>query len=90
MNRGERWATFGGALSVLLMLAGIQISSHGLPNHGPIDIAAFVAFLFFTAWLMSSPVRGDDPAHHQETRNGIAFRLGKALNRILRPHKRSL
>lgn len=58
------------------------------------DLASFAwgdwlmmgGFIVLLGWL--SLPRRDKPAAHQETSQGIAFRLGKALNRVWRGDRR--
>ena len=56
-------------------------------SHGPIDTAMFFAAMALIAWFLL-PRRGVQEGHGQQTGNGIAFRLGKALHGVLRPRKR--
>lgn len=63
----------------------LYLWTHGLPRTGAADVAALVAFLALLWWLTSP--RRDGAAHAdggEIARQGFAFRLGKALNRIRR------
>lgn len=88
-TRKERVAAAVAALSIgagyILFSGGIK----GLYGHGLIDFIALIAFFVFFFFLLSA--RSDnDPAEHQGSRDGIAFALGKLLNRAFRPFKRGL
>ena len=48
------------------------------------DFLLFVAFVLFTLWLCFSSRRDGKTAHHEGADQGIAFRLGKTLNRVIR------
>lgn len=52
-------------------------------SHGYIDYALLVAFILLLGWLIS-PTIPNDPAHHQQTDNVVARRLGQSLNRVWR------
>lgn len=54
----------------------------GFRGHGPIDAIAFVLFCLLMVWLLGPRRNRDEASGHQGSDNLIAFRLGKALNRI--------
>jgi hypothetical protein len=69
-----------GAVALALMAANGRISSRG-----PLDFMAFVAFCCFFWWLTGDRRLRPDDAHGGERADkGLAFRLGKALNRVRR------
>lgn len=66
------------------------LSRHELP---PMDWRDYVAFAIFglLIWWCFSPRRDASLMSadaHEQARQGIAFRLGKALNGVLRGHSR--
>lgn len=74
---------YGVSVATLALVASLVIwKNGGLNSHGPLDTAMFIAFLAFLAWLLT-PARNKSGGHENPDK-GIAFRLGKALNRIRR------
>ena len=49
---------------------------------GWLDYAAVTLFVLLLAWLLSGSDRSVSPDGHQDTRDFVSFRLGKALNRV--------
>lgn len=47
------------------------------------DFVALLAFIGFMYWLLRERRTGSDAAHHEQSSQSVAFRLGKALNRVL-------
>lgn len=56
-------------------------------SHGLIDNIMFFAAMALIAWFLL-PRRSVQDGHAQQPGNGVAFRLGKALNGVFRPRKR--
>lgn len=64
----------------------LYVSTRGWPVRGWLDHLAIFLFLCLLWWLLI-PSRGNallDGHSHQNAGNGIAFRLGKLLNRVRR------
>lgn len=77
-----------GLTSVIIARGGWE--NFSASGHGWLDTAAFILFLFFFAWLLTGRRSSLESAEgHESAGQGFAFRLGKALNRILRGRRRS-
>jgi len=80
------------AVTIAVLLA-VVLRRNGYSSYGPIDTAILAVFLVFFWWLISDFSGGKasiDADGHQSSDNGIAFRLGRFLNRIFRRGNRSL
>lgn len=74
-----------GLISVAIARGGALLEH----SKGPIDDALAVAAVFLIAWLLSGSRSSLESAEaHKHARDSLAFRLGKALNRILRGRRR--
>lgn len=68
-----------GTISAALAWTNGHIVWRGWP-----DFLMLVGFCLFLLWLLSGARGRHNPAHHEGADQGIAFRLGKSLNRIWR------
>lgn len=74
------------AVAILGFSTTIYLFTHELPPMGWPDYAGFAVWILLLGWCLS-PARLLDADSHEGAGNGIAFRCGKALKRIL--HHRS-
>lgn len=79
----------GHAAALIAITFTIAATREGTISHGWMDNALFVAAAVFIWWLISDfsslrQGRGVDPQNGDSLRQGIAFRLGKALQRARR------
>jgi hypothetical protein len=80
--------SFGAALGLIFTIGVIVIGSRGLPrNLDWPDTIALGLFVLLLAYLLSS--RTPSPGSHEGARHGFAFRVGKALKRILYDRRRN-
>lgn len=57
-------------------------------SHGTLDFLMFCGFVVLLWWLLSDFGTGKDARAHEEPDKSVLFRLGKALNRVLRGRRR--
>lgn len=75
-----------GLISVVIARGGALLEH----SKGPIDDGLAVAAVFLIAWLLSgrrTSLVGSET--HEHAGDSLAFRFGKALNRVLRGRRRS-
>lgn len=74
------------AIGAFTVAAGLTIwKNGGIGSNGLADTLMFVAFIGLMVWLLL-PSR-DKSRGQQSPNESVSFRFGKALKRILRPHK---
>lgn len=75
----------GYAIALLIVISTLHFSRNELPTDWREYVGFAVAGLLF--WWCLKPLRSDglvDAGAHDETDQGIAFRLGKSLKRVRR------
>lgn len=75
-------------VAVLGFSVAIYIGTHDVSHiTGWMDWTALFLWVLLLGWLLS-PTRQVDAESHESTRNGFAFRCGKALHRVLHHRRR--
>lgn len=84
-DKTDNWEYKGFAIFIMALV--IYVTGKGGPSevlrysHGPLDSAMFFAAIVFIGWLLLP--RRNKSASEKGAGNGVAFRLGKSLKRVL-------
>lgn len=69
--------------------AGLYLAQHGLPqSNGWIDVTGFFLFCGLMYLLLRERGSAEQAHAHESAAKSFAFRLGKALNRVIRRFRR--
>jgi membrane protein implicated in regulation of membrane protease activity len=67
----------------IAIAAALVISRRGLPDVYPGDVVGLIVLGLMLIWLLRPSRRiSDDAGGHERPDQGLAFRLGKLLNRV--------